>query len=126
MQSFINYQDLHDARNTWHKLDQGKPSQFRVDDDRLSITRLNKYDLENYECRSEYENSVISKRLELNAEDYKKEMSQFYATRRKLEIVLVPELSDLRTGGRITLKCTNEGDNSPKNLLSFFYDCNKK
>lgn len=80
-----------------------------MDEDRLTVSRLNKYDLENFECRSQYESSVVSKRLELNADEYKREMSHFYATTRNLEIVLVKELSDLRLGGKITLKCTNEG-----------------
>lgn len=80
-----------------------------MEEDRLTIQRLNKYDLENFECVSEYENSVVTKRLYLNADEYKKEMNSFYATTRNLEIVLMRELSDLRVGGKITLKCTNEG-----------------
>lgn len=109
-----------DARNTWHKIDHTKPSQFRVENEgeRLTISRLNKYDLENFECRSEsYEEGggsgeqahVATKRLELNADEYTRELAHFYATSRRLEIFVVPELSDLRLGGKVTLKCTNEG-----------------
>lgn len=101
--------DLNDARNTWHKIDHSKPSQFRAEEDRLSISRLNKYDLSNFECRSEYENSQVKRRLELNGDEYKREMNNFYTTTRHLEIVLVKELSDLRLGGKVTLRCTNEG-----------------
>lgn len=106
--------DLNDARNTWHKIDHSKPSQFRAEEDRLSIMRLNKYDLSNFECRSEYENSHAKRRLELNGDEYKREMANFYTTSRHLEIVLVKELSDLRLGGKVTLRCTNEGRKTPK------------
>jgi hypothetical protein len=35
-------------------------------------------------------------------------MAHFFAITRKLAIVLVEDLSDLRIGGKLTLKCTNE------------------
>lgn len=98
-----------DSVNTWHKLDKTKVTQSAIERDRLLIYRLNKYDLNNFECKSENEYSTVQKRLELSSDEYNKELNNFYATSRNLNIVLVKELSDLRIGGKITLKCTNEG-----------------
>lgn len=65
--------------------------------------------MNNYECYSESNRIKLIKNLELDAFEYFKESEYFFNLTRNLAIHLVKNMSDLKIGGKIALKCTNEG-----------------
>ncbi|CAF0767900.1 unnamed protein product [Brachionus calyciflorus] len=92
----------------WHKKDNSKNSTSFIKGNRLTIKKLNKYDLNNYECHSESDRINLIKILELDSLEYHKETDYFYDSMRNLNIILSEDASDLRLNGKIVLQCTNE------------------
>lgn len=100
--------DLPQAINNWIKIDKVKKSNAVLDGDRLVIYRLNKYDLNNFACESREGTRRVERPLELDANEYYRQMESFYMYTRNLNIILMTEKSDLRMGGHLALKCTDE------------------
>ena len=96
------------ALNKWIKIDPKKNSKSIIDGDRLTIMRLNKYDLDNFECVSEFNSLTVHRHLELDADLYSRELKRFFNSR-NLKIHLVEDLTDVKAG-KVTLKCTDEGE----------------
>jgi len=115
----INLLDLPSGFNWWIKSDPTKITDSEIDGDRLIIHSLSKYDLDNFECVSDYGyRRTEYKRLKLDPLVYESELDKFYAKSKNLRIILLDELSEIRFGGRLFLKCTEEdGDYVRKHWL---------
>ena len=100
----------------WSKIDSTKKSDSLIDGNLLILKSLNKHDLTNFECVSQNENLIIHKILNLNINDYNKNFKHLNYND-DLKIFIVKEMSDLRLGGKLTLKCANQG---------FFFTVNSK
>jgi hypothetical protein len=110
--------DLPQAINNWIKIDKSKKSNAVLDGDRLVIYRLNKYDLNNFACESREGTRRVERPLELDANEYYRQMDSFYMHTRNLNIILINEKSDLRMGGHLVLKCTDEVSFERKSWLT--------
>ncbi|RNA33971.1 hypothetical protein BpHYR1_035155 [Brachionus plicatilis] len=104
------------AITTWNKIDRTKSSVSSIKGNRLSIRKLNKYDLNNYECFSESTTVKLIKNLELDAVEYFKESEYFYNITRNLAIHLIKNMTELKIGGKVTLKCTQEESDFEKKV----------
>ena len=98
------------SNNWWIKIDPSKKSNSIIERNRLVINKLNKYDLNNFECVSEHDYLTKHKILELDREEYMRNVDNYFSNERNLNILLLNDVSDLRIGGIIYLKCTNEGN----------------
>lgn len=115
----MNLIDLPSGFNWWIKSDPTKITDSEIDGDRLIIHSLSKYDLDNFECVSDYGfRRTKYKQLKLDPMVYQSELNKFYEKTKNLRIVLLDELSEIRLGGRVFLKCTDEdGDYVRKHWL---------
>ena len=68
---------------------------------------MNKHDLDNFECVSRNEFLTLHNKLKLDQNEYSRNFKTF--TENDPKIFVIKEMSDMRLGGRLTLKCGNEG-----------------
>ena len=91
----------------WSKIDTTKMSNSAIEGNLLILKSLNKHDLDNFECVSRNEFLTLHKRLKLDQNEYGRNFKTFIGNDPK--IFMVKDMSDMRFGGRLTLKCGNEG-----------------
>lgn len=75
--------------------------------------------MDNFECVSDFGfRRTKYKHLKLDPAIYESELAKFYEKAKHLRIILLDELSEIRLGGRVFLKCTDEeGDYVRKHWL---------